>query len=369
MPTNSYVRWWDDTNEQNLLQSLMTEAIKFHGLDVVYMPRSLRREDSLYSEDILSKFTSTYPIEVYLKNIQGWDGQGDFLSKFGIRVDDKMSIMISRERFDEIVPRARLTTGQITGDAGGTTITGNNTKFRSELRVGDQITTTSSGQTRTITAIASHTSLTVSAALTTSVTSEYFSVAVADTTILPPSRPMEGDLIYFPAPLSVIMEVKFVEHEKSQGQFYPLGKLTYYEVQCEIFTYSHEVIQTGDPDVDTLAQTYAYQMDLELAAGGSGTYDEDETVYQGSTLAGASASAQVVSWDATNRLLRVKNTMGEFATAMLVTGATSGAAYYLDEAPNTLLLPTASTSDNTYLSEQESDIIDSREVNRIVGGV
>ena len=368
MPTNSHVRWWNDTNEQNLLQNLMTEAIQFYGLEVIYLPRSLRREDLLYNEDILSKFTSTYPIEVYLKNVNGWDGQGDFLSKFGLRIDDKISIMISRERFDEIVPRARTTTGQITAAADGTTVTGNNTKFLSELKVGDEITTTSSGQTRTISAITNSTSLTVSVAFTSVVTTEYFSVDTAADAVLPPSRPMEGDLIYFPTPINTIMEVRFVEHEKAQGQFYPLGKLTHYSVTCESWNYSHELIQTGDEDVDALAPKFEYQLDLELsAASGSGTYTDGESVYQGPSLADATASGVVVSWDATNLVLRISNLTGDFATETLVRGASSAASYYLGEAPNKLLLPASKTADNTYLNEQDNDIIDTREVHRIFG--
>lgn len=377
MATNSYVRWWTDTNEQNLLQSLMTEAIKFHGFDLVYMPRSMRREDTLYNEDILSKFTATYSIEAYLKNVTGWDGQGNFLSKFGLRVDDKMTLMISRQRFDEIIPRARLTTGQISAEEGSTAVTGNNTKFRSELKVGDIIITSRSGQSRTIVSISSNTKLTVDAPYTTAVDSEYFSIPVTtptvlptDRSILPPSRPMEGDLIYFPEPLNVMMEVKYVQHEKASGQFYPLGKLTFYEVECEIFTYNHEVIETGDPSIDVYAQTYEYQMDLFLAQeSGTGVYEVGEQVYQGPNLAAATATANVVSWDADNRILRVGNITGEFKTATLVTGYTTTAAYYLDEAPNTLLMPSTKAADNNYLDEQDNDIVDSREIHRIVGGV
>lgn len=377
MATNSYVRWWTDTSEQNLLQDLMTEAIKFHGFDLVYMPRSMRREDTLYNEDILSKFTSTYSIEAYLKNVTGWDGQGDFLSKFGLRVDDKMTLMISRERFDEIIPRARVTSGQISVEVDGVVVTGNNTKFRQELKVGDVIITSRSGQSRTIVSIESNTKLTVDTPFTSQVDAEYFSIPVTNPTVLPtdrsnlpPSRPMEGDLIYFPEPLNVMMEVKFVEHEKSQGQFYPLGKLTYWEVQCEIFTYSHEVIETGDPEIDVYARTYEYQQDLFLVQeSGSGTYDVGERVYQGTNLAESTASADVVSWDTDNRILRVGNITGEFAASSLVVGDGSQAAYYLEEAPNTLLMPNTKAADNNYLDEQDNDIIDRREVHRIVGGV
>lgn len=368
MATNPYVRWWSDTNEQNLLQDLVTEAIQFHGLDITYMPRSMRREDTLYNEDILSKFTRTYHIEAYIKNVMGWDGQGDFLSKFGLRVDDKVTILVSRDRFEQLIPPARTTTGQITGNTTSLVVTGNNTKFKRELRVGDVITTTSSGQSHTITAITNNTSLTVNTAFTTPVTSEYFSVALGQGIEPPPSRPMEGDLIYFPAPLNVMMEVKFVEHEKSQGQFYPLGKLTFWEIHCEIWTYSHEVIETGDSEVDEFADKYAYQLDLELATG-TGTYEKGEEVYQGASLATATAAGTVISWDESNKILRLANTRGEFIPQQLVIGADSGASYYLDTEPDEKLLPADPTADNAYLDEQDNDIIDRRERHRIIGGV
>jgi len=376
MATNSYVRWWADTNEQTLLQNLMTEAIKFHGFDIVYMPRSMRREDTLYNEDILSKFTTTYSIEAYLKNVTGWDGQGDFLSKFGLRVEDKMTLMISRERFDELVPRARVTTGQISAEINSVTVSGNNTKFRSELVVGDTIITSHSGQSRTIVSIANNTQLTVNTAYTSAVNSEYFSIPTTTTLVLPtdrsslpPSRPMKGDLIYFPEPFNTMMEVTFVEHETASGQFYPLGTRTFYEISCEIFTYSHEVIETGDSSIDTFAQTYEYQQNLLLAQdSGTGTYEVGEHVYQGSNLADSTASADVVSWDSSNRILRVGNIKGEFAPAILVLGHTSGASYYLNEAPNKMLLPNTKAADNFYLDEQDDVIIDNREIHRIVGG-
>lgn len=369
MPTNSYVRWWGDTNEQNLLQNLMTEAIKFHGLDVIYMPRSMRREDTLYNEDILSKFTQTFPIEVYLKNVMGWDGQGNFLSKFGLRVDDKMSVMISRERFEELIPRARFTSGQITVSPDDTEVSGTNTKFKTELRVGDEITTTSSGQTRVVATIKNNTTLTVTQPFTYAVANEYFAVAAPPNIALPPSRPMEGDLIFFPAPLHVIMEIKYIQHEKSQGQFYPLGKLTFYEVDCEIWSYSHEVLQTGDTDVDAFAQQYEFQVSLEMAEGGTGTYDIGESVYQGNLLTDATATGNVVSWDAAGRVLRIGNMTGEFTQGLLVKGDTSGAEFYLGDAPDRLLLPSTKAADNQYLDDEDNSIIDRREINRIFGGV
>lgn len=103
MPTNLYVDWWGDLNEQKLISDLMTESIQMFGVEVIYLPRILRREDFLYLEDMLSQFTQTFPIEVYLLNTQGYDGPGNFLSKFGLQSEMQMSVLMSRERFNEIV--------------------------------------------------------------------------------------------------------------------------------------------------------------------------------------------------------------------------------------------------------------------------
>jgi hypothetical protein len=367
MPTNSYVHWWNDANEQNLLQELMTEAIQFHGFDVVYLPRSMRREDTFYNEDVLSLFTQTYPIEVYLKNVLGWEGQGDFLSKFGLQVDDKITVMISRDRFNELIPRARFTRGQISADAGGTTITGTNSKFKTDLRVGDDLTTTSSGQTRTVTAIKNNTSLTVSTAFDISVEMEYFSVPLADDIKPEESRPMEGDLVYMPAPFNAMMEVKFVVHERAAGQFYPLGKKTFYEVQLELYTYSHETIATGDSDIDVFQNEVTYTIDLSLGATGSGSYVVGETVYQGSSVETSTATGVVTEWDADNHLLRLSTLTGTFANSIAVIGQTSGASYVLSETPDALDTPNDPNDDNAYIATQDDDIIDTRETNRITG--
>lgn len=367
MPTNSYVHWWNDTNEQNLLQDLMTEAIQFHGFDVVYLPRSMRREDTFYNEDVLSLFTQTYPIEVYLKNVLGWEGQGDFLSKFGLQVDDKITVMISRERFNELIPRARFTRGQISADAGGTTITGTNTKFKTDLHVDDVMTTTSSGQTRRIVSVINNTSAIANTAFDISVDQEYFSVALDEDAEPDESRPMEGDLVYMPAPFNAMMEVKFVIHERAAGQFYPLGKKTFYEVQLELYTYSHETIATGDPDIDVFQNETTYTILLDMDPSGTGTYVVGETVYQGSSVDSATATGVVVEYDDHDNQLRLSTITGTFVGEIPVVGQTSGASQLVMQTPDVLDTPNDPNDDNAYLAEQDDDIVDTREINRITG--
>jgi hypothetical protein len=89
--------------EQNLLNDLITESIDIYGQTVYYIPRTLVREDTLFTEDSMSKFESNYEIRAYCNTVDGWEGQGDLLSKFGIRIEDKTTFVVSRKRFTELV--------------------------------------------------------------------------------------------------------------------------------------------------------------------------------------------------------------------------------------------------------------------------
>lgn len=89
--------------EQNLLNDLVTESIDIYGQDIYYIPRTLVKEDELFREDSMSSFESSHPIRAYCNTVDGWEGQGDLLSKFGIRIEDKTTFIVSRRRFTEAV--------------------------------------------------------------------------------------------------------------------------------------------------------------------------------------------------------------------------------------------------------------------------
>lgn len=108
MPTNHYFNPFPAkqiTNEQLLVEDLVIEAMKIYGMDVYYMPRSSRDEvDMLYGEDTLKQYVKAYPLEMYLENVTGMDGDGDFISKFGLEIRDELTMVVSRNRFKSIVP-------------------------------------------------------------------------------------------------------------------------------------------------------------------------------------------------------------------------------------------------------------------------
>ena len=102
MPTNVYF----DTGtrpEQNLYEDLMIEQLKIYGQDVFYIPRTLVKEDELFGEDTLSKFGDAYLIEMYFENVEGYEGEKEIMSKFGLQMNEDVTFVVARRRFEQLV--------------------------------------------------------------------------------------------------------------------------------------------------------------------------------------------------------------------------------------------------------------------------
>ena len=88
------------TSEQLLVENLVIEALQIYGLDVYYLPRTTRDQvDYLFGEDVLKEYRTAHPIEMYLENVSGMDGDQDFISKFGLEIRDEITMLVSRLRF------------------------------------------------------------------------------------------------------------------------------------------------------------------------------------------------------------------------------------------------------------------------------
>ena len=183
--------------EQNLIQDLINEQLKIYGIEVTYIPRKFVRKQTIIEEIQSSKFDDNFLIEAYLNNYDGYSGAGDIMTKFGVSIRDEVSLVISKERFEDFI---------------AVFLEGEND---------DEITVS--------------------------------------------SRPREGDLIYFPLGQR-LFEVKFVEHE---SPFYQLGKNYVYELQCELFEYEDEVIDTSIEDIDKTIEDQGYIIDLTLFGTGT----------------------------------------------------------------------------------------------------
>jgi len=185
------------SGEQRLIQELINEQLKIYGIEVTYIPRKFVRKQTIIEEIQSSKFDDNFLLEAYLNNYDGYSGAGDIMTKFGVSVRDEVSLIISRERFED---------------------------FISPFLEGED-----------------------------------------DNEITIFDRPREGDLVYFPLGKR-LFEVKFVEHEKP---FYQLGKNYVYELQCELFEYEDEVLDTSIDEIDEVLEDTGYIVDLRLLSSGS----------------------------------------------------------------------------------------------------
>jgi hypothetical protein len=117
MATNVYFNNFPQsqiTSEQLLIEDLVIESMKIHGMDVYYLPRTSRDQvDYLFGEDTLKTYTSAYPIEMYLENVLGMEGEQDFISKFGLEIRDEVRMLVSRRRFAATVPLIRPNEGDL----------------------------------------------------------------------------------------------------------------------------------------------------------------------------------------------------------------------------------------------------------------
>jgi hypothetical protein len=190
------------TTEQFLIQDLINEHLKIFGIDVYYLPRKFFKTDDIIREVQSSKFDDNFIIEAYLNNYEGYSPGADLMTKFGISLRNEVILTISRERFEEFI------TPFLQGISSGI-----DDGLITDYDLGN---------------------------LTT--------------------RPKEGDLIYFPLG-ERLFEIKHVEFEKP---FYQLGKNYIYELNCELYEYENELIDTSIDEIDDTVSDEGYITTLTL---------------------------------------------------------------------------------------------------------
>lgn len=102
--------------EQDLLENLAIEMIKINGLDAYYLPRTLFNQDEIFEEDVLSTFNRGYFIEMYVKNVTGFSGEKEILTKFGIEVREQVTFVIAKRRFEDEIGAYENRTRPLEGD-------------------------------------------------------------------------------------------------------------------------------------------------------------------------------------------------------------------------------------------------------------
>jgi hypothetical protein len=102
MATNPYFSQ-GSTSEQLLYEDLIVESLKMYGQDVYYLPRELVNVDVVFGDDVPSRFENAYQIEMYIDTIEGFEGEGDLFTKFGVEIRDTATFTVARRRWNSVV--------------------------------------------------------------------------------------------------------------------------------------------------------------------------------------------------------------------------------------------------------------------------
>lgn len=104
MATNIYISQ-KVKSEQNLYEDIIIESLKIYGQDVYYLPRDIINKDPVFADDVPSRFNSAYKIEMYIENVDGFAGDGDLFTKFGVELRDQATFIVARRRWSQTVKR------------------------------------------------------------------------------------------------------------------------------------------------------------------------------------------------------------------------------------------------------------------------
>ena len=106
MPTNHYFQGGDgigSSEEKKLFENLIIEGLKIYGHDVYYLPRTLVNKDLILGEDVASKFNAAYLCEMYMDTTEGFAGEQELVSKFGLEIREDTTFTVSKRRWEDIV--------------------------------------------------------------------------------------------------------------------------------------------------------------------------------------------------------------------------------------------------------------------------
>ena len=102
MAKNPYFKFGTNS-EQNVVENLIIECLGIYGQEMFYIPRTLVSKDDILGEDRLSEFKNAYPIEMYFENVDGFGGNGAFMSKFGLMIEQSATLVVARKRWQQAV--------------------------------------------------------------------------------------------------------------------------------------------------------------------------------------------------------------------------------------------------------------------------
>jgi hypothetical protein len=100
---NALFDFFNNEEEQFLHNGLVEECILIHGIGCYYLPRRTFNISPLFTEDNQKYFDTVYETTFYIENVEGFEGQGNFLSKFGLEIRDQITMSASDTIFFEDV--------------------------------------------------------------------------------------------------------------------------------------------------------------------------------------------------------------------------------------------------------------------------
>ena len=272
--------------ERNLYKDLIKEAIQIYGHDVYYVDRTLVARDNVLGEDALSKFTNANPIEMYVEDSEGFGGDKEIITQFGLENRNEITFVVSKEKFQQLDSQISLedgtdtTGGSILLEAGSIQVSNLTTLSRYFItdESEDNILLEEGGGARVLSEESGQ---------------EFY--IIQDTATTDADRPQEGDIIYHPI-FEKMFEINFVDHDEP---FFQLDNNPVYKLRCKSFEYSSEALDTGITTIDaieddlstdtslfqfSLEQTSSYNESIALEFNTNKTYtdsllmEDDDTV-------------------------------------------------------------------------------------------
>jgi len=169
----------ENQKEHNLYKNAVQEICEIYGRDFSYLAKTFVKKDWILGEDVAVQFNSAVSITMFIENFEGYTGNGDIFSKFGLTIDDRLTLVVQQDHFRDLILK----------------------------------------------------------------------------------EPEIDDILYDPVS-NQIFKINFVEPDQSFNQF--LGANMYYRIKCVLYRYSHEVLNTGITEVDSISTETEANIENEL---------------------------------------------------------------------------------------------------------
>lgn len=285
-----------------LLEDMVIETIKNHGVDMYYIPRESQSSlDELFGDDPVKAFYKAYPLDMYLETYNDFEGNQEFFSKFGLEIQKTARLSVARRTFERFVP----------------------SDFRMTPKEGDLIWMPIQQKLMEI-------------------------------------KFVEQERNFFQFGRGGARTAnKLTGAYEELGKYYPY----LYGLSVELFKYNGEFFDTGIGDIDSIQNDEAYTVSVLMQSGGAGGFRRWEPVYQGPNLASATCKAYCADWDAPNRILKLRNVRGNFLPNTLTKGAVGLASWFTSGTINTMEDTNSLFDDNMRIEGEADNILDWTETN------